>query len=153
MEAATKRASHDSVLLELTRSICPVCRQLLEAEVLARGGKVYLRKRCPQHGEFEALVYGDGERYIKVQRYNKPGERPLRLQTEAAEGCPRDCGICPEHRQHTCLGIIEVNTGCNLDCPDLLRRVRHRPSAGRLLAHAGAGRADVRHVRRRRGRA
>jgi 7,8-dihydro-6-hydroxymethylpterin dimethyltransferase len=34
-----------------------------------------------------------------------------------ARGCPHDCGICPEHRQHTCLGIIEVNTSCNLDCP------------------------------------
>jgi 7,8-dihydro-6-hydroxymethylpterin dimethyltransferase len=117
MEAATKSASHDSVFLELTRSICPVCRQLLEAEVHARGGKVYLRKHCPEHGEFEALVYGDAERYVEIQRYNKPGERPLRLQTEVREGCPRDCGICPEHKQHTCLGIIEVNTGCNLDCP------------------------------------
>ncbi|MGH2821766.1 MAG: radical SAM protein [Thermoleophilaceae bacterium] len=117
MEAATRRASHDSVFLELTRSICPVCRRVLEAEVLARDGKVFLRKRCPEHGEFEALVYGDAERYVEIQRYNKPGERPLRLQTEAVEGCPRDCGICPEHKQHTCLGIIEVNTGCNLDCP------------------------------------
>jgi uncharacterized radical SAM superfamily Fe-S cluster-containing enzyme len=117
MEAATKRASHDSALLELTHSICPVCRQVLEAEVLGRNGKVYLRKRCPQHGEFEALVYGDAERYLEIQRYNKPGERPLRLQTEAVDGCPRDCGICPEHKQHTCLGIIEVNSGCNLDCP------------------------------------
>jgi 7,8-dihydro-6-hydroxymethylpterin dimethyltransferase len=117
METPTKRASHDAVLLELTRSICPVCRQVLEAEVVGRDGKVFLRKRCPRHGAFEALVYGDAERYLEIQRYNKPGERPLRLQTEAMEGCPRDCGICPEHKQHTCLGIIEVNTGCNLDCP------------------------------------
>ncbi len=35
----------------------------------------------------------------------------------AEHGCPHDCGICPEHAQHTCLGIIEVNTACNLDCP------------------------------------
>jgi 7,8-dihydro-6-hydroxymethylpterin dimethyltransferase len=117
METAIQRPSHDSVLLELTRSICPVCRQVLEAELLARGGKVYLRKRCPDHGEFESLVYGDAERYVEIQRFNKPGEHPLRLQTEVVEGCPRDCGICPEHKQHTCLGIIEVNTGCNLDCP------------------------------------
>src|ERR687892_1586675 len=117
MEAAIKRATHDSVFLEQTRSICPRCRQLVEAEVHARDGKVFLRKRCPQHGEFEALVYGDAQRYVEIQRYNKPGERPLRLQTDVAEGCPRDCGICPEHKQHTCLGIIEVNTGCNLDCP------------------------------------
>jgi uncharacterized radical SAM superfamily Fe-S cluster-containing enzyme len=117
MDAATKRASDDSVFLELTGSICPVCRHVLEAEVLARDGKVYLRKRCAEHGEFEALVYGDAARYVEIQRYNKPGERPLRLQTETVEGCPRDCGICPEHKQHTCLAIIEVNTGCNLDCP------------------------------------
>jgi uncharacterized radical SAM superfamily Fe-S cluster-containing enzyme len=107
----------DEVLLELTRSICPECRDTLEAEVNARDGRVYLRKRCPEHGEFEALVYGDADRYMDIQRYNRPGLRPLELQTETAEGCPRDCGICPEHRQHSCLGIIEVNTACNLDCP------------------------------------
>jgi hypothetical protein len=117
MGAVTKRASHDSVFLESTRSICPVCRRVIEAEVLGRDGKVFLRKRCPEHGQFEALVYGDAKRYVEIQRYNKPGERPLRLQTDVLEGCPRDCGICPEHKQHTCLGIIEVNTGCNLDCP------------------------------------
>src|ERR671919_2256810 len=117
MEPAHMRAVHDSVLLELTQSICPVCRRSLAAEVHARDGRVYLRKDCSEHGEFEALVYGDAERYLEIQRYNKPGERPLRLQTEVVDGCPRDCGICPEHKQHTCLGIIEVNTGCNLDCP------------------------------------
>jgi 7,8-dihydro-6-hydroxymethylpterin dimethyltransferase len=117
IDTAIQRSSHDSVLLELMRSICPACRRVLEAEVLARGGKVYLRKLCPDHSEFEALVYGDAERYVEIRRFNKPGERPLRLQTEVVEGCPRDYGICPEHKQHTCLGIIEVNTGCNLDCP------------------------------------
>jgi 7,8-dihydro-6-hydroxymethylpterin dimethyltransferase len=50
-----------------------VCRQLLEAEVHARGGKVFLRKRCPDDGEFEALVYSDAERYVEIQRYNKSG--------------------------------------------------------------------------------
>jgi 7,8-dihydro-6-hydroxymethylpterin dimethyltransferase len=112
-----RRPSHDSAFLELTRSICPVCRRDVEAEVVAREGRVYLRKRCADHGAFEALVYGDAERYVEIQRYNKPGDRPLRLQTEVVDGCPWDCGICPEHKQHSCLGIIEVNTACNLDCP------------------------------------
>jgi len=30
---------------------------------------------------------------------------------------PHDCGLCPDHQQHACLGIIEVNSGCNMDCP------------------------------------
>ena len=113
----SQHRQREEVLLELTRSICPVCRDTLEAEVTARGGRVYLSKRCPEHGRFEALVYGDAERYLDVQRYNRPGLLPLAHQTEVAEGCPRDCGMCPEHKQHTCLGIIEINTHCNLDCP------------------------------------
>jgi uncharacterized radical SAM superfamily Fe-S cluster-containing enzyme len=28
-----------------------------------------------------------------------------------------DCGLCTEHKQHICLALIEVNSGCNLDCP------------------------------------
>lgn len=63
------------------------------------------------------MVYGDADRYREIQRFSKPGESPLERQTQVAEGCPLDCGICPEHAQHTCLGIIEVNTACNLDCP------------------------------------
>jgi uncharacterized radical SAM superfamily Fe-S cluster-containing enzyme len=100
-----------------TQSICPRCRRVLEAERVARDGKVVLSRTCPDHGSFEAVVYGDAERYMEIQRFDKPGEEPLERQTEVERGCPHDCGICPEHAQHTCLGIIEVNTACNLDCP------------------------------------
>ena len=27
------------------------------------------------------------------------------------------CGLCPGHQQHTSLGIIEVNSACNTNCP------------------------------------
>ena len=107
----------DEVFLELTKSICPVCKTTIDAEVNARDNQVFLRKRCAEHGEFEARVYGDAQMYVDAQRFNKPGTRPLQTQTEVKDGCPQDCGLCPEHKQHACLGIIEVNTGCNLDCP------------------------------------
>ena len=107
----------DEVFLEYTKSICPVCKVVIDAQVNIRGGKVYLRKRCGEHGPFEALVYGDAEAYVASARFNKPGTIPLAFQTEVKDGCPSDCGLCPEHKQHACLGIIEVNTGCNLDCP------------------------------------
>lgn len=107
----------DEVFLEITRSICPICKQTVNAEVNARDNQVFLRKQCPTHGDFEARVYGDAEMYVATQRFNKPGSRPLQTQTEVKDGCPSDCGLCPEHKQHACLGLIEVNTGCNLDCP------------------------------------
>ena len=110
-------ASPDGTRLATTESICPRCRRVLAAELVVREGKVVLSRSCPDHGAFDAVVYGDAERYAEIQRFDKPGDEPLERQTPAARGCPHDCGICPEHAQHTCLGIIEVNTGCNLDCP------------------------------------
>jgi uncharacterized radical SAM superfamily Fe-S cluster-containing enzyme len=115
--APPKKKDADYVFYELTRSICPSCRRVIDAQVLLKDNKVYMRKRCPECGPFEALVYGDAQAYTTHGRYNKPGTIPLEFGTEVVEGCPHDCGLCPEHKQHTCLGIIEVNSTCNMDCP------------------------------------
>jgi uncharacterized radical SAM superfamily Fe-S cluster-containing enzyme len=112
-----KKVDRDEVFLEYTKSICPVCKVVIDAQVNARDNKVFLRKRCPTHGTFEALLYSDAQIYMDSMRFNKPGTIPLETQTEVHDGCPLDCGLCPEHKQHACLGIIEVNSGCNLDCP------------------------------------
>jgi uncharacterized radical SAM superfamily Fe-S cluster-containing enzyme len=117
----------DEVFVEYTKSICPVCKVVVDAQVNLREGKVYLRKRCPDHGMFEALVYGDADAYMDSARFNKPGTLPLQVQTEVKDGCPLDCGLCPEHKQHACLGLIEVNTGCNLDCPICFADSGHQP--------------------------
>jgi 7,8-dihydro-6-hydroxymethylpterin dimethyltransferase len=111
------RIDRDEIFLEYTKSICPVCKVVIDAEVNIRDDRVFLAKRCPLHGRFEALLYSDAEMYIASQRFNKPGTLPLATQTEVHDGCPLDCGLCPDHKQHTCAGIIEVNTACNLDCP------------------------------------
>ena len=107
----------DYIFYELTRSICPRCLITIDAQILLKHGRVIMRKRCPTHGWFEVLISSDAEMYLSSLRYNKPGTYPLGFSTEVVEGCPRDCGLCPEHKQHTCLGLIEVNSHCNLDCP------------------------------------
>ena len=107
--APISRRDRDEVFLEVTKSICPMCKRVLDAEVNIRDGRVVMRKRCPEHGEFEALVYSDADLYLAQMRFNKPGTIPLEFQTEVRDGCPLDCGLCPEHRQHACLGLIEVN--------------------------------------------
>jgi uncharacterized radical SAM superfamily Fe-S cluster-containing enzyme len=122
------------VFLEYTKSICPVCKVVVDAQVNIRDGKVYLRKRCAGHGWFEALVYGDAQAYLASARFNKPGTIPLTFQTEVRDGCPWDCGLCPEHKQHACLGIIEVNTGCNLDCPVCFADSGHQPDGYAITA-------------------
>ena len=109
--------SADYVFLELTRSICPNCRQVIDAKILLRNNKVYMKKRCPDCGPFLSLVYADAEAYAAFSGYNKPGTIPLAHSTPVEHGCPHDCGLCPEHEQHACLGIIEVNSVCDMDCP------------------------------------
>ncbi|MFQ5409868.1 MAG: radical SAM protein [Anaerolineales bacterium] len=107
----------DYIFYELTRSICPICRKVIDAQILLRDGAVYMHKRCPEHGEFEARIYGDAEAYTSATRFNKPGTIPLQFSTEVLHGCPHDCGLCPDHQQHACVGIIEVNSACDMDCP------------------------------------
>ncbi len=117
LSLAPMKKDADYVFFELTRSICPECRRVIDAHILLRENKVYMRKRCPEHGLFEGLVYGDAQAYTAAARFNKPGTIPLAYSTEIQQGCPHDCGLCPDHQQHACLGIIEVNSACNMDCP------------------------------------
>ena len=115
--ASRHRADSDYVFHELTRSICPNCRRVIDAKILLRDNKVYMSKRCPQCGSFMSLIYADAEAYISFARFNKPGTIPFVHGTKIEHGCPHDCGLCPDHEQHACLGIIEVNSACDMDCP------------------------------------
>lgn len=40
-----KKRDADYVFYELTRSICPECRRVIDAQILLRHNKVYMRKR------------------------------------------------------------------------------------------------------------
>jgi len=116
-EGHGRKKDADFVFYELTRSICPTCRRAIDAQIILRDNKVFLRKRCPAHGSFEALIYGDAQAYTNSSKFNKPGTLPLHYSSEVQQGCPYDCGLCPDHQQHACLGIIEVNSACNMNCP------------------------------------
>ncbi len=140
---STTKLDRDEVFVEFTKSICPVCKVVVDAEVNVRNNRVYLRKRCKEHGPFEALVYSDAQMWFDSQRFNKPGTIPLKTHTEVDRGCPLDCGFCPDHKQHACLGIIEVNTGCNLDCPLCFADSGHQPDGFSLSREQVAAGLDA----------
>ena len=132
IEATGRKVDRDEVFLELTKSVCPICKAVVEAEVNIRDGRVVMRKRCREHGEFEALIYSDAQLYMSQLRFNKPGTLPLEFQTEVKDGCPLDCGLCPEHKQHSCFALLEVNSKCNLDCPICFADSGHQPDGFQL---------------------
>lgn len=117
MALSSKQPVRSPIFHKLTRSLCPECRQVIDAQVLICDNAVHLRKHCPKHGWHEALVSSDADWHLNSLKYNKPGAIPYDFATTVEQGCPFDCGLCPEHQQHTCVGIIEITTRCNLGCP------------------------------------
>ncbi|HEX2953154.1 MAG TPA: radical SAM protein [Bacillota bacterium] len=101
---------------ESTMSLCPDCLRPLSAKVVIRDKMVLLLKNCPEHGDMEELLEEDALYYLKRREYDKPGTAS-KTQTDRSQGCPFDCGLCPEHDQHTCIGLIEVTNRCGLGCP------------------------------------
>src|SRR5205085_3336573 len=74
--------------------------------------------RCPQHGAESVLVADDIEYYKKCREvFIKPPEQAQQYNTPIRWGCPYDCGLCPDHEQHSCLSIVEITDHCNLRCP------------------------------------
>ena len=98
-----------------TQSLCPVCLQRIDAGIFRQGDKYYMGKDCPEHGSFKTVVWSGS---IPMEQWIVPKERAWlpHLQTPADKGCPYDCGLCHEHRQHTCTALIEVTQNCNLHC-------------------------------------
>ena len=100
-----------------TQSLCETCLDLVPAKIIIEEDKVYYLKRCRSHGVQKTLISDDLDYWRQQKLWIKPGDRPLTAQTRTEAGCPFDCGLCPDHEQHSCLAIIEINEACNLACP------------------------------------
>ncbi len=98
-----------------TQSLCPVCLKKIDAAVYERDGGCYMKKTCPEHGTFRSVIWKGS---IPIKDWMRKKERAVIRSplTEAEKGCPYDCGLCSEHRQHTCTALIEVTQRCNLHC-------------------------------------
>ena len=104
-------------LLEETKSLCPNCMQVIPARIYTDGVRVFMQKKCTKHGVFQGLIWSDYQLYQRAFQFNRKITKPAEWATSVIRGCPYDCGLCPEHKQHTCLAILEITDKCNLNCP------------------------------------
>lgn len=102
---------------DFTLSLCPECLKRVDAKIVFEDDKVYMLKRSREHGNSKVLIADDIEYYKNIRNYNKPSEMPYTFNTKTDYGCPYDCGLCPDHEQHSCLTVVEVTDRCNLTCP------------------------------------
>jgi hypothetical protein len=107
----------DYIYYDFTVSVCPICLNRVDAKIVFKDEKVWMRKTCKEHGYFQTLVADDIDYYKKIRNYNKVSDVPLCHSTQTKYGCPYDCGLCADHEQHSCVTVIEVTDRCNLTCP------------------------------------
>jgi uncharacterized radical SAM superfamily Fe-S cluster-containing enzyme len=103
---------------DVALSICSTCYRKVEAKTIFQDDKVFLLKRCPEHGHERVLIADDVDYYRRCREiFIKPPEMPLVYNTPVKWGCPYDCGLCTDHEQHSCLTLVEICDYCNLRCP------------------------------------
>jgi uncharacterized radical SAM superfamily Fe-S cluster-containing enzyme len=124
-----------------TTALCSTCLVTVEAKEVIEDGRVWLLKRCRQHGPQRVLIADDADYWrLGREKFLKPPEQVAKPNTAFRYGCPYDCGICTEHEQHGCLSVLEITDHCNLRCPTCYaasgpERLTHRdlPTIERML--------------------
>jgi uncharacterized radical SAM superfamily Fe-S cluster-containing enzyme len=103
---------------DTTSSLCSTCLRTVEAKIVIETERVLMDKWCPAHGMERVLISDDVAYYRSAREvYVKPPELPQKFNTGMEYGCPYDCGLCPDHMQHSCLTVVEITDRCNLSCP------------------------------------
>ena len=132
-EAGTRKP-RPYIFLGQTTSLCETCLTLVPAKIVEERGAVYYLKRCAEHGVQKTLISSEAAYWKRCRDFLKPGDVPLKFHTRIEQGCPYDCGLCPDHEQHSCLALIEVNEHCNLTCPTCFASSSPQKAGQRSLA-------------------
>jgi uncharacterized radical SAM superfamily Fe-S cluster-containing enzyme len=99
-----------------TTSLCPVCFDRLDSQIVEEGDEVFLEKTCREHGKWRVIIWR-GDPLYKDWEKRRERVQPEMPHPDADDGCPFECGLCRAHRQSPCSVLLEVTTQCNLRCP------------------------------------
>jgi uncharacterized radical SAM superfamily Fe-S cluster-containing enzyme len=126
-------------IIRKTKSVCPVCLGVVDADIAERDGCVYMNKTCPAHGSFSALIWEDtAKAYLDWIGNDEtaPEEGESAAAAPVTNGCPYDCGPCTAHAGQFVSVALMTSNRCNLDCPVCFTRMSKQgdyyPSAGEL---------------------
>ena len=120
MPGTAKKYGLPKGLPRKTESICPECGKILETELYDKNGSVYAKKTCPEHGEFDSMIWSDTELYLGVEQYAMDG---IGIINESDPDCgENNVSIRIDDRDFdlntsTILCNIDLTNRCNMTCP------------------------------------
>ena len=97
------------IIIEKTKSICPICKKIIEARIIDENGSVYMAKKCEEHGAFRAMVSkyawyyrGLNSLYDTLYPCGHPlSDRTIRtIQFYPTAKCNLSCSICYTHTEN-----------------------------------------------------
>ncbi len=105
-----------------TRSICPECGKILNADIYSKDGKVWMDKTCPEHGKFSDVYWGDEELYLRAEKFAYDGvglhnsmDRTIGENDDTVniviDGETIDMLSC------SALANLDLTNRCNMNCP------------------------------------
>lgn len=121
MSSITQPSSLPKGLPKKTESLCPECGKILDATVYEKDGKVYMDKKCPEHGDFSDIYWSDVDAYLRAEHYacdgtglKNPHDKSLAEGENVhffIDGRKFDVLSC------TSLALLDVTNRCNMNCP------------------------------------
>ncbi len=120
MTITTKEYSAMKGLPKKVESVCPECGKVLEAEHYEKDGKVYSKKTCPEHGEFDCLIWSSVEQYLRAETYAKDGiglENPDDTTAKGSNVIIKIGDKPVSLKSSTSLANIDLTNRCNMTCP------------------------------------
>jgi len=94
-----------------------VCLQKINAEIVEENGKIFLKKRCDQHGTFNAVHWQSPKIFHSVEKCNWLKNSEADCDENKNVLCSTKCGTCSEHASKTVIAVIDVTDKCDLTCP------------------------------------
>ncbi len=123
MTTTSRDYSSATGLPKKTKSLCPECGKVLDAELFAKDGKVYMAKECPEHGKFSDVYWSDADYYLKAEKFahdgiglRNPCDKTLKEGDDNAVHIVID-GNRIDMLSATALANIDLTNRCNMNCP------------------------------------
>jgi hypothetical protein len=82
-------------ILNKTASICNVCLKRVDAEVVEKNHRIFIKKKCDKHGEFiSPHVWDDPETYKFLIRFEKFKFPSRKVMLNITNQCNLNCNFC-----------------------------------------------------------
>ncbi len=132
MTLTSKDYAAQTGLPKKTRSLCPECGKMLDADILEKDGKVVMEKECPVHGKFSDVYWSDVDYYLKAEKFAHDGVGLHNPRDPAVSKGGDDMvnividGNRIDMLSCTAIANIDLTNRCNMNCPICFANANHQ---------------------------